>query len=311
MPPRCWRRQGRSRGRVVAAPGHFLAVAATGLLGLAACAGRPAVLPPPIEAAQVTATAAAPRPAEAAPRPAPANPRLPPNPELVALPGGRPIPPPPAGAAPGATPPGETLAPARGLVPRPAALPPTPAEADGCFIPPRAVTTQLDVAPPPVARDRTRAALASMTTSGPEGDLHVAGVYRASLRLGIALRIGLAPNGCLVPDVTVRATAPRGIFVAAEFNPGSCRYDVILAHEREHARIDDTLLADLDGWLAAPLRQVLAAPGALRGTAPELAARLQARFEQAKTAFIEARRQAQLSIDTPAEYARASRACPG
>jgi hypothetical protein len=251
---------------------------------------------------------AAPAPPETPPPPAPRNPRLPPTPELVALPGGRPIPPPPAGAAPPGAPRGETAAPAVGLIPRPPSLA-VASQVDGCFIPPNAVTTQLNMRPPPIERDRGRATLANMTGRPPEGGMHVAGVYRASLRIRVGLRVSEAANGCLVPTVQVAADVQRAIFVASELSPGSCRYDVVLAHEREHARIDDVMLTDLDSWIAAPMRQVLAEPGALRGNAQQLAARIQARFEQARVAFHNARQTAQLSIDTPQEYARASRAC--
>jgi hypothetical protein len=272
---------------------------------LAGCAGRPASLPPPIDPSQIVARR--PPPPEPPP-PAPRNPRLPPTPELVALPGGRAIPPPPVGAAPPGAPRGETVAPAVGVIPRPPSIR-IASEVEGCLIPPNAVTTQLTMRPPPIERDRARAALASMTGRPPEGGMHVAGVYRASLRLRVGLRVAEAPNGCLVPTVQVQADVQRAIFLASDLTLGSCRYDVVLAHEREHARIDDVLLGDLDGWIAAPLRQALAEPGALRGSGQQLAARIQARFDQARLAFQNARQAAQLSIDTPQEYARASRAC--
>jgi hypothetical protein len=278
------------------------------LAALAGCASRPASLPPPVDASQVTVV---PAPPPAPPPPPPSNPRLPPTPELVALPGGRAIPAPLAGAPPPGGPRGETVGAARGLIPGPPAIGATPAESDGCFIPANAVTTQLDMRRPDIAQDRGRATLAAMTGRPPEGGMHVAGVYRSSLRVRVGLRIATAPNGCLVPSAQVIAEVQRGIYVASELAPGTCRYEVVLGHEREHARIDDVLLGDLEGWFAAPLRRMLAEPGALRGSAQELSARLQARFEQARRAFDAARQQAQLSIDTPQEYARASRACPG
>lgn len=285
----------------------MIRAAALALLALAGCAGRPASLPPPIEAHQVVP------PPPAAPTPTPESPRvprLPPTPELVALPGGRTIPPPPAATSPG-LPRSETMAPARGMIPRPPMLGPTPSEVDGCFIPANAVTTQINIGNPGVEVDRGRATLAAMTGRPPEGGMHVSGVYRANLRLRVGVRVGTSANGCLMPMVQVIADVQRAIFVASELTPGSCRYDVVLAHEREHARIDDVVLGDLDGWIAAPLRQVLAEPGMLRGTAQQLAARINARFEQARITFQNARNGAQLSIDTPQEYARASRACAG
>jgi len=291
----------------------MLRAAALVLLLLAGCAGRPASLPPPVEANQV---APAPPP-EATPAPeVPRTPRLPPTPELVALPGGRPVP----AAPPGATPPGgpssggpraDTIAPARGQIARAPSIIPPPAEVDGCFIPANAVSAQLNMSEPGIELDRGRATLAAMTGRPPEGGMHVSGVYRANMRLRVGVRVSTAANGCLVPSVQVSADVQRAIFVASELAPGSCRYSVVLGHEREHARIDNVVLGDLDAWIAAPLRQVLAEPGVLRGTGQQLAARINARFEQARAAFQSARNAAQLSIDTPQEYARASRACAG
>jgi len=186
---------------------------------------------------------------------------------------------------------------------------PAISQVDGCFIPPNAVTTQLNMRPPPIERDRGRATLASMTGRPPEGGMHVSGVYRASMRLRVGLHLHAGHQAAIRRLADAQADVQRAIFVASELAPGSCRYDVVLAHEREHARIDDALLGDLDNWIAAPLRQVLAEPGALRGGSQQLAARIQARFEQARVAFHNARQAAQLSIDTPQEYARASRAC--
>lgn len=296
----------------------MLRAAALTLLLLAGCAGRPASLPPPVEASQVVpAPPPEPTPAPEVPR----TPRLPPTPELVALPGGRPVP----AAPPGATQPSgpssggpssggpraDAIAPARGQIARPPSIIPPPAEVEGCFIPANAVTTQLNMTAPGIELDRGRATLAAMTGRPPEGGMHVSGVYRANMRLRVGVRVSTAANGCLVPGVQVSADVQRAIFVASELAPGSCRYNVVLGHEREHARIDDVVLADLDAWIAAPLRQVLAEPGVLRGTGQQLAARINARFEQARAAFQSARNAAQLSIDTPQEYARASRACAG
>lgn len=282
--------------------------AASLVLLLAGCAGRPGSLPPPVEASQVMpppAPAATPAPEQ------PRTPRLPPTPELVALPGGRPIPAAPlTGASPGGTRP-ETMAPAEGRIARPPLLPPPPSEVDGCYLPANSVTAELTMTAPGVELDRGRATLTAMTGRPAEGGMHVAGVYRANLHLRIGVRISQAANGCLLPSVRVTADVRRAIFVASELAPASCRYGVVLGHEREHARIDDVMLAELDAWLAAPLRQALAEPGLLRGPSQQLGARINARFDQARQAFQRAREAAQLSIDTPQEYARASRACGG
>lgn len=286
---------------------HRAALVLGGVL-LAGCSGRSALLAPPMVAAEARlAQPAAPLPA-AMPVPPPHGPRLPPDPELVALPGGKAIPP-RVGPGTAPVPPAATIASPHGIVQAAPQLAPASSGTAGCSIPPRAIQTQVAIAPPQVAREHGRSTLAAMGGRGPEAALHVAGLYRTSLGIGFALRIATAGNGCLIPAAMVRAEAPRSIFVASELTPGSCRYEVVLAHEREHARIDEVMLADLDSWIGAPLRRVLGEPEALRGDPQVLVRRLQSRFEEAQQAFNEARRRAQLSIDTPSEYARASRLC--
>lgn len=287
---------------------------------LAACAQVP------------TAPQPSPAPPAAAQPPAPVAPatggppRLPPTPEIIALPGGNRIPPPPGarppiatGPAPGAGAGGEALpvTPMRGVIPPPPRLPDPPSEADGCLIPPAAVTAEVRANRPPVLLDQPRAALTAAFGATAAERLagrfsHVAGAYRAR-NAGPRMRTHVlaAANGCLVPTVRLDLQVERTIMIAAEYPPGSCRHRVALAHEWEHAAIDDAMFAAFDAWIAAPLRLVLAEPGALRDTPQGLAERLNARFQPAVRAFAEARMRAQLSIDTAEEYRRLTLACPG
>jgi hypothetical protein len=264
------------------------------LLALAGCtaAERPAVPVDPTTGA---------RAADPVPPPHAGPPRPPPTPELIALPGGARVPAPLPGAG------GQ---PARGVIPRPPDLPPLPGTVDGCTVQPGAVTLRLEMRPPPVITGQSRASLASLPVSGGHAPGALAGVYQASLDARIGITIAESYAGCLVPNVVIEARAPRRILLAADLAPGSCRFAVALAHEQEHARIDDVLFRDIDAWLAAPVRQAMAEPGALRATPAGLRARLDAAFRRGFERFGEVRRQAQLSIDTPEEYARAGRACP-
>jgi hypothetical protein len=263
-------------------------------LVVAACAGaeRAAVPVDPTAEARV---------ADPVPPPHSGPPRPPPTPSLVALPGGARVPPPQPGGA---------GAPARGVIPRPPDLPALPASVDGCTVQAGAVTLRLDIRPPPVVSGQSRASLASLPVTGGHPASAPVGVYQASLDARISVTIAESYAGCLVPNVGIEARAPRQILLAAELTPGSCRYIEALAHEREHARIDDVLFRDIDAWLAAPVRQAMAEPGALRGTPAGLRARLGEAFGRAFERFGAARRQAQLSIDTAEEYARVGRACP-
>jgi hypothetical protein len=177
---------------------------------------------------------------------------------------------------------------------------------------PGAVRVQADIRPPQLVAGQSRATLAALPgrVSGHEGlGGQVAAVYGASLQARMAVRVSTAYAGCLVPDVLVLVTAPRSIRMAADLAPGTECHAAVLAHEQEHARIDDVLFRDLDGWLAAPLRRTLAQPRALRGSAETLNEQLRGAFNRAMAEFSTARRQAQLSIDTREEYLRVSRIC--
>lgn len=302
--------------------------AAAGLCALALLAACAQVPAPPVAgpgAAGPVAAAPAPAPAPAIAAPG-GPPRLPPTPEIIALPGGNRIPPPPGSRPPIATgpaaapqasePAGLPVTPMRGTIPAPPGLPAPPAEADGCLIPRNAVTAEVRANRPPVLIDQPRAALtASFGAANARqvgGFSHVAGAYRAR-NMGPRMRthVATAPNGCLVPTVQLDLVVERTIMIAAEYPPGSCRHRVALAHEWEHAAIDDAMFAAFDAWIAAPIRLALAEPGALRDTPQGLAERLNARFQPAARAFAEARMRAQLSIDTPQEYRRLTAACPG
>lgn len=95
------------------------------------------------------------------------------------------------------------------------------------------------------------------------------------------------------------------VYIDSRYAPGSCQYRAILAHEREHVRINDEALREMapmlrqalaevaerwsDRWFAAPQRDAMARD-------------FQAAFDRALQAIHEAAARRHAAIDAPASY---------
>lgn len=211
------------------------------------------------------------------------------------------------------------LAPALGLAPALvlaacATAPPEAAAPGGCVARPDAVRVTVRAAPPAVDTGMSTAQLAAIGQGGGLRPAHgrLAGLYAAEFQLAARIRVdGRSP--CLEPDVRLSLDVTRSIRIASEYSPGTCRHAVALAHEQEHAAIDDALLAEADRRIGDPVRALLDTPGVLAAGPPQpLAQALRDAIGPAMAGFERERARRQLAIDTPAEYARLSRACaPG
>jgi hypothetical protein len=207
------------------------------------------------------------------------------------------------------------LAPGLGLVLAACATAPPEASAPGgCVARPDAVRVLVRAEPPAVDTGMSTAQLAAIGEGGGLRPAHgrLAGLYAAEFQLAAQIRVERRGD-CLDPDVRLALNVTRGIRIASEYPPGTCRHAVALAHEQEHAAIDDALLQEADRRIGDPLRALLDAPGALAGGPPQpLAQLLRDAIGPAMAGFERERTRRQLAIDTPAEYARLSRACaPG
>jgi hypothetical protein len=183
-----------------------------------------------------------------------------------------------------------------------------------CAARPDAVRMTVEAAPAAVDTSMSTAQLVAIGQGGGLRPAHgrLAGLYAAEFQLSAQIRVDRRGN-CLDPDVRLTLSVKRDIRVASEYPPGTCRHAVALAHEQEHAAIDDALLLEADRRIGEPLRAMLAAPGALSAGLPQpLAQALRDAIGPAMAAFERERSRRQLAIDTPEEYARLSRACaPG
>jgi hypothetical protein len=184
----------------------------------------------------------------------------------------------------------------------------------GCVARPDAVRVMVRTEPPAVDTTMSTAQLAEIGQGGGLRPAHgrLAGLYAAEFQLAAQIRVD-GRGTCLDPDVRLALNVARGIRIASEYPPGTCRHAVALAHEQEHAAIDDALLLEADRHIGDQVRALLDTPGVLAAGPPApLAQRLRDAIGPAMAGFERERARRQLAIDTPAEYARLSRACaPG
>jgi hypothetical protein len=140
------------------------------------------------------------------------------------------------------------------------------------------------------------------------------GMYKANLG-GPLLQDPVSGYECIAPKVEIILNySPVLIYVGNEFEPGTCAYNEILAHEQRHLQAYMDNLARVEQVVAKALSQrfegkPLYAPSGTAMSALEHEINgtwfpfISAEFEKGKI------KQAQ--IDTPGEYARLAKTCNG
>jgi len=120
---------------------------------------------------------------------------------------------------------------------------------------------------------------------------------------------------CVAPQITVQLTyAPVRIYVGNEFPPGTCGYAEILLHELRHMQAYMDHLPKVESVVRAALaRRFEAKP--LYAPAGTARSALAHEIDSGWMPFIKAEMSRvellQAAIDSPAEYARLSKACGG
>ncbi len=150
------------------------------------------------------------------------------------------------------------------------------------------------------------------------------GLYKAELRARMGMDFAMRRAGdsaCIgLREVKIdMQLAERRIAIARELRRGSCRHDVTLAHERQHARIDDTIFARELPKLKEAIARAAAENGAvgpfpvaqLQTHRDDIGERLQRAFRHEIERLNELRRHEQGAIDTPDAYRREAARCPG
>lgn len=183
------------------------------------------------------------------------------------------------------------------------------------------VTVELRVGAPAIDNSLPQPALQKLA-----GERHhqgrTLGLYRAKLEATWRVAIGRsaqAGEACRWIDrVTVMLAMPsRVIYIVRQRQPGTCAYESVLAHEREHQAIDEAVLAEYRARVEGAVGEaILALPPAAAVPDAEGAA-AQARLTQPVAAALkrvfaaltQARAERQAALDTPQEYRRVRAAC--
>jgi hypothetical protein len=158
---------------------------------------------------------------------------------------------------------------------------------------------------------RTGSAAGNMATLG----LTVTqGQYSASIG-GAILQDPASGYECIAPQVEVKLNySPVKIYVANEFAPGSCAYDVILAHEQRHLQAYMDNLARVQEVVRVALQKRFGDKPLYAATGTALG-QLQNEINSVWFPFIrdefEKGKPVQEKIDAPEEYARLGKACDG
>jgi hypothetical protein len=149
---------------------------------------------------------------------------------------------------------------------------------------------------------------------------YLLGLTKTEVRIGLEadgpmLRDPETEDECIAPVISVSLSyAPIVIYVASEFEPGTCSYDEILAHELRHMQLyldhlpkaeavaRDALTARFQG------KPMYAPKGSVK---PALAREVSAVWQPFIRAAMGEVETQQAAIDSEDEYARLSRMCGG
>jgi hypothetical protein len=152
----------------------------------------------------------------------------------------------------------------------------------------------------------------------------ILGLYKAELHSSLRIEYTTREDGksaCLaLREIRIdMQLAERRIYLARELKRGTCRYDATLAHEQQHARIDDTIFARELPVIKQAIARA-AAENSVIGPLPladvaahrdDVAERLQRVLRHELDRLNELRRREQGAIDTPESYRREAARCPG
>jgi hypothetical protein len=150
------------------------------------------------------------------------------------------------------------------------------------------------------------------------------GLYLARFSSGVQISYDLKREGdeiCVwITRVQVQiGYDDRTIYVGNEFVKDGCEYKAILSHEAKHAVTDDGVLAEynsrfrknvseaaLNSGMVGPFKRAY-----LEDAKQQLAEGVQRAFRSTFDDFQSARERAQKTVDSPEEYGRVKRICPG
>jgi hypothetical protein len=106
------------------------------------------------------------------------------------------------------------------------------------------------------------------------------------------------------------------VYIERNLKPGSCRHRVVMEHENTHVALSRQVLGRYVPIMRAKLAEEAGRLGPIVVGSPQQAAeilidRLRTRLEPTRLDFERAKEQANGTIDTPENYLRESKRCPG
>ncbi len=122
---------------------------------------------------------------------------------------------------------------------------------------------EIEAAPIEVTTDFTRSRAQLTAAGAPSAGRTVLGLTETKIKWSVSLggnamtrRIG--GRHCLRPDVKVRlAMEPMTVSIANEYPPGTCSFDLTMAHEQKHVRVYQVFLVDVTRRVQDELRTQL------------------------------------------------------
>lgn len=162
--------------------------------------------------------------------------------------------------------------------------------------------------------------LPTKTQNRPPANGHVLGLTVTKYGARIAYRTNIMRNPvshyeCTTAEIEVNmAYEPTVIYIGKEFQPGTCAYGEILAHEMRHLNTYFDQLPKVEAVVRAALERRFSGK-AVYGPPGEAEAALKREIDEVWGPYFNAQMkkadQAHDAIDTPQEYARLSRVCKG
>lgn len=119
---------------------------------------------------------------------------------------------------------------------------------------------EVEAAPIEVTTDFSRSRAQLTAAGAPSAGRSVLGLTETQIKWSVSMggnamtrRIG--GRHCLRPDVKVRlAMEPMTVSIANEYPPGTCSFDLTMAHEQKHVRVYQVFLVDVTRRVQDELR---------------------------------------------------------
>lgn len=183
---------------------------------------------------------------------------------------------------------------------------------------------EVEAAPIQVVTDFSRSRAQLTAAGAPSAGRSVLGLTETQIKWSVsmggnALSRRIGGRHCLRPDVKVRlAMEPMTVSIASEYLPGTCSFDLTMAHEQKHVQVYQVFLYDVTQRVQDELRKRLGDRILYFASAAEAEKHLAALTRDTVSPLVGNAMQEvtplQAAVDSPEEYFRMDRfqeACTG